>query len=113
MTSSAVTTLTVNEENEKDIIFSRPNDNSGEAVEDTKEEGQDPPDESTKLERWNHPRINMYRYLTTLLCFINMGMNDAAYGVSLPRTWRGRANTPRGFNTLCKNHLLFSFDCCF
>ena len=113
MTSSAVTTLMVNEENEKDIISSRPNDNSGEAVDDTKEEGQDSPDESTKLERWNHPRINMYRYLTTLLCFINMGMNDAAYGVSLPRTWRGRANTPRGFNTLCKNHLQFSFDCCF
>jgi hypothetical protein len=46
-----------------------------------KEEGQEP-DESMKLERWNHPRINIYRYLRTLLCFINMGMDDAAYGVS-------------------------------
>jgi hypothetical protein len=38
-----------------------------------------------KLEQWNSPRINLYRYLATLYSFIIMGMNDAAYGVSLPR----------------------------
>lgn len=27
--------------------------------------------------------INIYRYLATLLSFVVMGMNDAAYGVSL------------------------------
>jgi len=30
--------------------------------------------ESPALQRWNHPRINIYRYLATLLSFINMGM---------------------------------------
>lgn len=35
------------------------------------------------LERWNKPQINVYRYLATLYSFIIMGMNDAAYGVSL------------------------------
>jgi len=83
MTNLAETTQTINEENEKNAITPALEDKYGETVEDTKEEGQEPIDESTKLEQWNHPRINMYRYLTTLLCFINMGMNDAAYGVSV------------------------------
>lgn len=34
------------------------------------------------LQRWNNPRINMYRYLSANFSFIIMGMNDAAYGVS-------------------------------
>lgn len=34
------------------------------------------------LERWNHPRVNMYRFYTTLYSFIVMGMNDGAVGVS-------------------------------
>jgi hypothetical protein len=38
---------------------------------------------SASLERWNEPRINMYRYFTTLYSFIIMGMNDAATGVSI------------------------------
>lgn len=38
------------------------------------------------LEQWNKPRINIYRYLTTLYTFVSMGMNDAAYGVSLRST---------------------------
>lgn len=37
---------------------------------------------SPALERWNNPRINMYRYFTALYSFIIMGMNDAATGVS-------------------------------
>jgi hypothetical protein len=73
---------TINNENENNAITRTSDDKNGKTVEDTKVEGQDPTYESTKLERWNNPRINMYRYLTTLLCFINMGMNDAAYGVS-------------------------------
>jgi hypothetical protein len=44
---------------------------------------QSPVTETPKLEIWNKPRINMYRYLSTLYTFIIMGMNDAAYGVSL------------------------------
>jgi hypothetical protein len=32
---------------------------------------------------WNKPRINLWRFLVTLLCFFNMGANDAAYGVGI------------------------------
>ena len=39
-------------------------------------------EEEPKLEIWNKPRINMWRYFATLYTFIIMGMNDAAYGVS-------------------------------
>jgi hypothetical protein len=35
------------------------------------------------LQQWNYPRANFYKYLATLLGFIIMGANDAAYGVSL------------------------------
>ncbi|KAI0595775.1 tRNA wybutosine-synthesizing protein [Biscogniauxia sp. FL1348] len=38
----------------------------------------------SSLERWNVPSINKYRYLTTILCFIIMGMNDAAIGALIP-----------------------------
>ncbi len=97
MTNSAETALTIHEENEKDVVITPDLEaKNGETVEATKEEAQDRTDDSTKLERWNQPRANMYRYLTTLLCFINMGMNDAAYGVS--RSWslgRSQANFHR------------------
>lgn len=33
-------------------------------------------------EAWNSTRIQMYRYLCTLLSLFVMGMNDAAYGKS-------------------------------
>lgn len=33
------------------------------------------------LERWNHPRINVWRYLCAMLGMIIMGLNDAAFGV--------------------------------
>lgn len=35
-------------------------------------------------QQWNEPRINVYRYLATLLGFIIMGMNDAANGALIP-----------------------------
>jgi hypothetical protein len=35
------------------------------------------------VERWNHPRSNIYKTLATFWCFMVMGANDAAYGVSL------------------------------
>jgi hypothetical protein len=34
-----------------------------------------------ELERWNHPRINIYRTLCTYLSFAVLGANDGAYGV--------------------------------
>jgi hypothetical protein len=82
MTISHETNLTINEDNEKDIIAPNLEDNSGDGEENMKEEVGDSTDEMNKLDRWNQPRINMYRYFTTLFCLILMGMNDAAYGVS-------------------------------
>ena len=32
-------------------------------------------------EKWNHPRINIYRSFSTFWSFLVMGANDAAYGV--------------------------------
>lgn len=33
------------------------------------------------VERWNHPKVNIYRTFATLFAFMIMGANDAAYGV--------------------------------
>lgn len=35
------------------------------------------------LEKWNQPRINIYRSFSTFWSFLVMGANDAAYGVSV------------------------------
>lgn len=35
-------------------------------------------------QQWNQPRINLYRYLASLLGLFLMGMNDAAYGALIP-----------------------------
>lgn len=43
---------------------------------------RDSPDEFQALEKWHTPRINMYRSFATFWCFLTMGANDAAYGVS-------------------------------
>jgi hypothetical protein len=37
-----------------------------------------------QLQRWNTPRVNLWRVLTTMYCFILMGMNDGAVGALLP-----------------------------
>ncbi|KAJ6127630.1 hypothetical protein N7523_003242 [Penicillium sp. IBT 18751x] len=36
------------------------------------------------LEKWNHPRINVYRSFSTFWSFLVMGANDAAYGALIP-----------------------------
>ncbi|KAJ9636325.1 hypothetical protein H2199_008000 [Coniosporium tulheliwenetii] len=36
------------------------------------------------VERWNHPRINLYRTFATFFGFLIMGANDAAYGALIP-----------------------------
>ena len=33
------------------------------------------------LQQWNNPRINIWRFFASVMGFIVMGMNDAAYGV--------------------------------
>lgn len=47
-------------------------------------EEQSTNNETQALQQWNNPRINVWRYLVTLLGFVIMGMNDAAIGVSYP-----------------------------
>jgi len=37
-----------------------------------------------QLQKWNHPRVNLWRVLTTMYCFILMGMNDGALGALIP-----------------------------
>ncbi|RLL94100.1 hypothetical protein CFD26_103627 [Aspergillus turcosus] len=36
------------------------------------------------IERWNHPKSNIYKTLATFWCFLVMGANDAAYGPLIP-----------------------------
>jgi hypothetical protein len=44
--------------------------------------GRDDAGGPAPLEKWNEPRINMWRFFATLFSFIIMGMNDGAIGVS-------------------------------
>jgi hypothetical protein len=37
-----------------------------------------------KLERWNHPRSNLFRTMAAFWSFVVMGGNDAAYGALIP-----------------------------
>lgn len=41
-----------------------------------------PIDAVEALQKWNEPRINMWRVLATFFSFFVFGMNDGAYGVS-------------------------------
>lgn len=45
-----------------------------------------PPPNNTvpALQRWNHPKTNMWRVFATFYSFIILGANDAAYGVRRP-----------------------------
>ncbi|KAJ5501864.1 Major facilitator superfamily domain general substrate transporter [Penicillium fimorum] len=44
----------------------------------------DPPRGFPLLEKWNQPRINVYRTIATFWSFLVMGANDAAYGALIP-----------------------------
>jgi hypothetical protein len=41
-----------------------------------------PQHQEPALQRWNATKLSKFRFLVTLYCFIIMGMNDAAVGVS-------------------------------
>jgi hypothetical protein len=46
--------------------------------------GSSAPDTATNaLEQWNFPRTNLWRFLATLFSFFVLGLNDAAFGVSI------------------------------
>lgn len=48
------------------------------------ESGDEPTSDAAEaaLEKWNDPKVNACRFFVTLYCFIIMGMNDGAIGVS-------------------------------
>lgn len=48
------------------------------------ESGAGSPQPDSKLQRWNDTPLNIFRYFTTIYCFILMGMTDGALGVCLP-----------------------------
>jgi hypothetical protein len=64
-------------------LSSRENDSihSNRAGDDPAESLPSPTTSSEKLQRWNHPRTNLFRTLAAFWGFVVMGMNDAAYGV--------------------------------
>jgi hypothetical protein len=67
-------------------------------------------DSENGLEQWNQPRINTYRYLSTLYAFIIMGMNDAAYGVSgRPFYYCLQLLTFTGLDSLRELRVIFKF----
>ncbi|EAT85417.2 hypothetical protein SNOG_06766 [Parastagonospora nodorum SN15] len=39
---------------------------------------------TAKLERWNHPRSNLFKTMAAFWSFVVMGSNDAAYGALIP-----------------------------
>lgn len=51
----------------------------------TTDSSNDLPGAFSALEKWNSPRINMYRSFSTFWSFLVMGANDAAYGVSFKK----------------------------
>ncbi|KAJ5792054.1 Major facilitator superfamily domain general substrate transporter [Penicillium pulvis] len=50
----------------------------------TIDSSDDPPGAFPALEKWNSPRINIYRSFSTFWSFLVMGANDAAYGALIP-----------------------------
>ena len=43
-----------------------------------------PPEAAVEAkQRWNHPRLNMWKVFATFFSFLVLGMNDGSYGVRL------------------------------
>ncbi len=42
------------------------------------------PQPGKELQRWNETGLNMFRFFSTIYCFILMGMTDGAVGVCSP-----------------------------
>jgi hypothetical protein len=52
-------------------------------LEDVRQDAMPPSQAVEALQRWNFPRINMWRVFATFWSFLIVGMNDGSYGVSL------------------------------
>jgi len=48
-----------------------------------------------KLERWNHPRSNLFKTMAAFWSFVVMGSNDAAYGALIPYVSQHRSSNCR------------------
>lgn len=94
--------MTINDEIQSYSVEDGPN----QMLEDSKEQIDSPIEETQSfetLERWNKPRINLYRYLASLYSFVIMGMNDAAYGVSSDQAHQNAILTSlKGSHTICE-----------
>jgi hypothetical protein len=61
-----------------------PAQNSCEENDEVADLEETPPDSAVEaLQKWNSPRINMFRAPATFWSFFVVGMNDGSYGVSL------------------------------
>lgn len=58
--------------------------NKSEADADRNETLPSPTTATEFVEKWNSPRINLYRLPATFWSFVVMGMNDATYGAIIP-----------------------------
>jgi len=66
------------------IIQRRESDRSREIREWEEGTLPSPTTSSEVLERWNYPRVNVYRTFACFMGFTVMGLNDAAYGALIP-----------------------------
>ena len=82
----------LDEETGQDSITAVSLDNVSKQIVEKTNEKVDTTQDTRGLEQWNRPRINIYRYLATLYSFVIMGMNDAAYGVSVTSRCRHNLN---------------------
>lgn len=82
MAKSSLTNEAPDEERGQDSITAASLDDVSKQIVDKTNEEAGAARGAGELEKWNRPRINIYRYLATLYSFVIMGMNDAAYGVS-------------------------------
>ena len=60
---------------------------------DTNESLPSPITAVERLQKWNRPRVNLFRSFAAFWAFTVMGMNDAAYGVcAMTLQWKEFAN---------------------
>ena len=57
------------------------------------------------VQKWNDPKINVWRILSTFYSFAVMGANDAAYGVSVI------IKAPLGHSSLTRSQALIPYVC--
>jgi hypothetical protein len=110
MEKSSQINRVLDEETGQDSITAVSLDDASKQIVEDINEKVDAIQDARGLEQWNRPRINIYRYLATLYSFVIMGMNDAAYGVSVTsRCWHNPQLTfDSGPHSICENRQPFA-----